>query len=104
MWTLGTAADLAGTTAGVATVVSLDVPWGVDATTGAAPGVAVAADCVVTLALPKTALVGLDSPLLLADIGLPVGVYDRLDTPAFEFDDYLLGLAATYPWRKSTVR
>lgn len=39
-----------------ATVVSLDVPSGVDATTGERAGVAVEADHVVTLALPKTGL------------------------------------------------
>jgi len=89
----GTAAELAAAAAGAQTVVSLDVPSGVDATNGERPGVAVTADCVVTLALPKTGLAGLDSRLLLADIGLPAGVYDHLDIPAFAFDDYLTDLA-----------
>jgi NAD(P)H-hydrate epimerase len=63
------------------TVVSLDVPTGRDATTGEEPGVAVDADHVVTLALPKTGLAGLDGSLILADIAVPSVVYDRLDVP-----------------------
>lgn len=90
----GTAAALAGSTAGAQTVVSLDVPSGLDATTGAAPGAAVEADRVVTLALPKTGLTGLSGDLLLADIGLPDAVYDRLDISPFGFDDYVVGLRA----------
>lgn len=57
-------------------VLSLDVPSGVDATTGERPGAAVDADDVLTLALPKTGLSG--SNLWLADIGIPEGVYDRV--------------------------
>lgn len=59
--------------------VSLDVPSGIDATTGETLGEAVAPDRTVTLALPKT---GLDAPtgeLYLADISIPRTVYDRLD-------------------------
>lgn len=63
------------------TVVSLDIPTGRNATSGAEPGPAVDPDTVVTLALPKTGLAGLDCPLLLADIGIPAVVYDRLDIP-----------------------
>ena len=68
-----------------ATVVSLDVPSGVDATTGAAPGEFVHATTTMTLALPKT---GLDADavgqLWLADIGIPREVYRRVgvDLPA----------------------
>ncbi|WP_216824759.1 NAD(P)H-hydrate epimerase [Salinigranum rubrum] len=58
-------------------VLSLDVPSGVDATTGETPGVAVAADVVLTLALPKTGLVGARGDLWLADIGIPREVYRR---------------------------
>lgn len=60
------------------TIVSLDVPSGIDATTGETLGSALAPDRVITLALPKTGLVGLDVPLYLADIGIPRVVYDRL--------------------------
>jgi hypothetical protein len=76
------------------TVVSLDVPTGRDATTGEQPGVAVGADAVVTLALPKTGLAGLECTLLLADITVPPVVYERLDI-AYEgvFDgEYLVEL------------
>ena len=62
-----------------APVVSLDVPSGIDATTGHAPGSHIPATETLTLALPKT---GLDAAgvgrLTLADIGIPAGLYERL--------------------------
>jgi len=90
----GTAAELAEVIPDRHTVVSLDVPTGRDATTGEEPGVAVDADRVVTLALPKTGLAGLDCSLVLADIAIPKIVYDRLDIPfSSVFDgDYLVEL------------
>jgi NAD(P)H-hydrate epimerase len=74
--------------------LSLDVPSGRDATSGAEPGVAVDPDYVLTLALPKTGLVGLDAALSLADISIPAAVYDRLDLGHERlFDDaYAVGL------------
>ena len=60
-------------------VVSLDVPSGMDATTGDTHGVRVHSDRTVTLALPKTGLDAVDGALYLADIGIPSTVYDRLD-------------------------
>ena len=76
----GTAAALAATTADADHVVSLDVPSGIDATTGDAPGVAVEPDTTLTLALPKTGLAEATvGGLLLADIGIPRGVYETLD-------------------------
>ena len=77
----GTTADLVDAVGG-RQVVSLDVPTGRDATTGDEPGPAVTPDTVVTLALPKTGLVGLDCSLLLADITIPEVVYGRLDISA----------------------
>ncbi|MFC5365413.1 NAD(P)H-hydrate epimerase [Salinirubrum litoreum] len=68
-------------------VVSLDVPSGLQATTGETPGVAVSADTTLTLALPKTGFADeaddLDlrpavGDLLLADIGIPPVVYRRV--------------------------
>lgn len=64
-----------------ATVVSLDVPSGLDATTGSAPGTRVDADHVLTLALPKTGLLGLDCSVSLADIGIPPTVFHQLEIP-----------------------
>lgn len=62
-----------------APIASLDVPSGIDATTGETLGVAVEPDIVVTLALPKTGLVDRDERLFLADISVPRTVYERLD-------------------------
>lgn len=67
-----------------APVVSLDVPSGLDATTGVPSKTTVHAEGTVTLALPKC---GLDAPaahsavgdLYLADIGIPPGIYDEVD-------------------------
>ena len=67
-----------------APVVSLDVPSGIDATTGERPGVDVDPDVVVTLALPKTGLASswLHEPpgvdVLLLDIGIPATVFERV--------------------------
>ncbi|MDZ7745816.1 MAG: NAD(P)H-hydrate epimerase [Halobacteriales archaeon] len=62
-----------------ASIVSLDVPSGIDATTGEALGIAAEPERVVTLALPKTGLTAVTGSLYLADIGIPRTVYDRLD-------------------------
>jgi NAD(P)H-hydrate epimerase len=59
-----------------APVISLDVPSGLDATTGDTPGDAVQAVTTLTLALPKTGLVSpLAGDLWLADLGIPSEVY-----------------------------
>ena len=59
--------------------LSLDVPSGVDATTGKTTGVHVSADRTLTLALPKTGLIGPQvGELWLGDIGIPGEVYHRL--------------------------
>ena len=71
-------------------VVSLDVPSGMDATTGDTHGVRVHPDRTLTLALPKTGLDAAEGPLSLADIGIPAAVYDRLDIeyePPFDETD-----------------
>lgn len=60
-----------------ATVVSLDVPSGPDATTGERPGPAFGPDETVTLALPKSEFSAIAGELPLADIGIPRTVYDR---------------------------
>lgn len=59
--------------------ISLDVPSGIDATTGDAPGVYFNPDATLTLALPKTGLSSESAgELYLGDIGIPLSVYDRL--------------------------
>ncbi len=58
--------------------LSLDVPSGIDSTTGEAQGVYVTAAGTVTLALPKTGLdVGAVGALWLADIGIQAELYHR---------------------------
>jgi NAD(P)H-hydrate epimerase len=55
--------------------LSLDVPSGLDATTGQAPGAVVRPERTLTLALPKTGLRHAPGALALADIGIPPEVY-----------------------------
>lgn len=71
-------------------VVSLDVPSGIDGDTGRAPGRAVVADETVTLALPKPGLGAAQSgDIWLADLGIPVGVFKRagIEVPPRIFAD-----------------
>jgi len=58
-----------------ARVISLDLPSGLDATTGEEPGASVHPERTLTLALPKTGLRRLHGELYLADIGIPPAVY-----------------------------
>lgn len=63
-----------------APVVSLDVPSGVDATTGETPGAAVDATRTLTLALPKTGLIETKSrtgEIVLGDLGIPAAVFKQ---------------------------
>ena len=70
-----------------APILALDVPSGVDATTGECAGDYVHARSTLTLALPKTGLGPAETgALYLADIGIPAGVYERIGleyTPPF---------------------
>lgn len=60
-------------------VLSLDIPSGVDATSGEHTGDFVKADRTLTLALPKTGLTHESAgEIFLADIGIPQEVYRRL--------------------------
>jgi NAD(P)H-hydrate epimerase len=68
-----------------APVLSLDLPSGVDATTGEAFAPHVRASATVTLALPKSGLATSNDAvgaLYLADIGVPPALYARLGLPA----------------------
>lgn len=59
-----------------APIVSLDVPSGVDATTGEIRGCAIVPDVTLTLALPKHGLACAETgELLLADLGIPAEVF-----------------------------
>jgi len=60
-------------------ILSLDVPSGLEATTGQAPGECIRPRWAMTLALPKTGLLPeRTGELFLADIGIPEGVYRRV--------------------------
>ena len=78
-------------------VLSLDLPSGMDATTGETPGVVIRTERTLTLSLPKTGLRHLDGELYLADIGIPPEVYHPLDIhfePFFR-DQYWIPLEIT---------
>ena len=79
----GVYSDLIGWSNSTGTrILSLDVPSGLDSTSGSNPGAVIGAEVTMTLALPKTGLMfGKPGRLLLADIGIPVEVYRRLDLP-----------------------
>jgi NAD(P)H-hydrate epimerase len=63
-----------------ARVLALDIPSGLDATIGTADDPTIHADATMTLALPKTGLAsGKAGDILLADIGIPVETYRRLN-------------------------
>lgn len=65
-----------------APLLSLDVPSGVDSTTGEAPGEFIRATWTMTLALPKTGLASSKvRQLTLADIGIPAATYRRIGLP-----------------------
>ena len=76
----GTTADLIGwANDHRAPVLSLDLPSGVDATTGDTPGSVIRPERTLTLALPKTGLNDANAgEVILADIGIPAGVYRRM--------------------------
>ena len=59
-------------------ILSLDVPSGVNAITGDALGRAIRPERTLTLALPKTGLARVAGELYVADIGIPLAVYERL--------------------------
>ncbi len=65
-----------------APIVSLDMPSGMDSTTGKKFGVCAEASTVLTLALPKFGLQKFPGQLFLADIGIPSGVFKHLNIPA----------------------
>lgn len=73
-------------------VMAIDVPSGLDATTGETPGVCIRAAATLTLALPKKGLGtgpgrSAAGDIAVADIGVPPSVYGhigvRLDSPPF---------------------
>ena len=76
----GAVADLIGwANAQAAPILSLDLPSGLDATSGETPGAHVVPSTTLTLALPKAGLVNpVAGNLVLADIGIPAETYRRV--------------------------
>ncbi|MDH7478767.1 MAG: NAD(P)H-hydrate dehydratase [Syntrophomonadaceae bacterium] len=73
------------------TVVSVDLPSGVEANTGRVAGEAIRAECTVTLALPKIGLVvepgaSYAGELVVADISIPRALIESLDLPGVCLD------------------
>jgi NAD(P)H-hydrate epimerase len=67
-----------------APTISLDIPSGMDSTTGATPGEFIRPSRTMTLALPKSGLVSEDAgQIVLADIGIPKETYRRIGLPYF---------------------
>ncbi|MBN1586241.1 MAG: NAD(P)H-hydrate epimerase [Candidatus Omnitrophica bacterium] len=63
-------------------ILSLDIPTGVDASTGETPGEYIQPRHTLALALPKSGLhPGRTGELFLTDIGIPSGVYHRMGLP-----------------------
>lgn len=86
----GRALDLLEWCTGVlAPVLSLDVPSGIEATSGTALGQFIGPNRTLTLALPKTGLVNIPGELVLADLGIPSAVFKRMgiDVPSELFLD-----------------
>ncbi len=72
---------------GTGPVISLDIPSGIDASSGERPGSAVHADATLALALPKAGMsLGegrrFSGVRFLADIGLPGSIFTELGVPA----------------------
>lgn len=83
----GRAAELIhAANAAPAPTLAIDLPSGLDATSGIAYKPAILADCTVTLGLPKSGLLQADGPtycgtVLVADIGIPAAAYAAKSIP-----------------------
>lgn len=94
----GTVADcIRWASAQPAPVLALDVPTGMDATSGETTSPAIKATATLTLALPKRGLTAAGAEeftgqLYLADIGVPAEVYERIGIevgPVFSGSDLI---------------
>jgi hypothetical protein len=84
-----------------APILALDIPSGLDATDGNAPGVVIRPRWTMTLALPKTGLLpAVTGILYLADIGIPKEAYERmrLDYQAPFENQYRIHLEQLLAW------
>lgn len=83
---------IAQANAAPASILSLDLPSGLDATTGETPGAVIHPTVTLTLALPKTGLRHAPGDLVLADIGIPLELYRHLGLevgPLFAEGDHI---------------
>ncbi len=68
-------------------ILSLDLPSGIDATSGESPGQRIKPTKTLTLALPKTGLCSIEGDILCADIGIPLELYASM---GIEVDPFFL--------------
>lgn len=76
-------------------ILALDIPSGLDATTGSAPGAHVVAGATLTLHMPKPGLMNRAAgDLFVADLGIPAAVTRRVDLEPPEYGaDFITALA-----------
>lgn len=87
-----------------ARVLAIDIPSGIDATTGRAHGAALSAIATLTLGLPKRGLLIEDGPthagtVIVADIGIPAAAYAAAGIPiTSSFDSVEFVTLDGHPW------
>lgn len=86
-------------------VLSLDIPSGLDADTGASPGAVVRPSRTLTLGLPKRGLTrGNAGDLWVADLGIPPGVFARAGVAFAPFFGATASVPLAYPDEPSGAR
>ena len=81
-------------------IVAVDLPSGLDPTTGKADQPAIRADVTVAIAYPKSGVTkpfakNLVGQLLVADVSIPPGIWARFDQPAPVFSEGVLATITT---------
>lgn len=85
-------------------ILSLDVPSGIEATSGRAPGEFTRPTWTMTLALPKSGLLPQNTgQLFLADIGIPVSAFRRLVPSYVSPYDKRFWVGLKYGWSANSV-
>jgi len=104
------AALIQAANAAPAPILAIDIPSGIDSTTGVAMEPAIAAAWTLTLGLPKTGLLRASGPdhagrVIVADIGIPAAAYRAVGIPetAVFHDTEFVDLEGA-PWRPDRLR